>query len=151
MLLIIIPLLVSDVCAPSLPLTSCHVVSLSPALPPSLKCQNFKRFEQSGSNPWPQSLKFGNLTNRPWCHAALRGKESWVIINKSRECSHGQIESWIEIIVTFLIIFLKRHNSETNRRIGLIFCTVTSHDLFYYCIKFQEFFRSKTTPTSLPA
>ena len=30
MLLIIVPLLLSDVCAPSLPLTSCHVVSLHP-------------------------------------------------------------------------------------------------------------------------
>ena len=133
----------------------CHSLPVTwspftPPLPPYLKCQNFKRIKLSGSNSWLKSLKFSNLTIRLCCHSAVISKESLVLINKSSECSHAQIESWIEI-VTFLVISLKRHNSETNRRIGLIFCTVTSHDLFYYCIKFQEFLRSKPTPTSLPA
>ena len=43
MLLIIVPLLLSDVCAPSLPLTFCHVVSLHPSSSTFPEMSEFKK------------------------------------------------------------------------------------------------------------
>ena len=56
-----------------------------------------------------------------------------------------------EIIVTFFAQTLRGHTSSMDSQIDLIFCMVTSHDLDYWCVKFQEISESPTTQTSLPA
>ena len=56
----------------------------------------------------------------------------------------------VEIVVTFFTQTLKAHISLTDWPIDLIFCTVTSFDLFYWCVMFKEISDSVTTQTSLP-
>ena len=57
---------------------------------------------------------------------------------------------FLEIIVTFFTQTLKADISWTDWPIDLIFVMVTSYDLVYWCVKFQEISDSATTQTSLP-
>ena len=57
---------------------------------------------------------------------------------------------FLEIVVTFFTQTLKADISWTDWPIDLIFVMVTSYDLVYWCVKFQEISDSATTQTSLP-
>ena len=56
----------------------------------------------------------------------------------------------VESIMIFFTLTLKAHISWTDWPIDLIFCMVTSYDLVYWCVEFQEIKVSTTTRTSLP-
>ena len=57
---------------------------------------------------------------------------------------------FLEIVVTFFTQSLKADISWKDWPIDLIFVMVTSYDLVYWCVKFQEISHSATTRTSLP-
>ena len=67
--------------------------------------------------------------------------------------SENETWSWLfflEIVVTFFTQTLKADISWADWPIDLNFFMVTSYDLVYWYVKFQEISDSATTQTSLP-
>ena len=77
---------------------------------------------------------------------------SWVLKRETRWVweQNAIVTYFLEIVVTFFTQTLKADISWTYWPIDLIFVMVTSCDLVYWSVKFQEFLDSATTRTSLP-
>ena len=84
-----------------------------------------------------------------------RKNSSWFHECSSVKHAESENETWswlffLEIVVTFFTQTLKADISRADWPIDLNFFMVTSYDLVYWCVKFQEISDSATTQTSLP-